>query len=322
MSGNVLLPGNILSLTGAAADRLLKSGSGDAALLYLYLLRSGGTFSPGGARHTLGWADERVRTAFDALVSLGLADGQTETAPAPQKPEPDEPPAYTAADIARELEGGGTFPHVVAEVQRQLGKMLSTADLQILYSLYDYLALPAEVIFLLTTWCVEESERKYGPGRKPRLSQIRKEGFIWRRLGVDTAEAADAHMRALSALHTRERAILPLLGISGRAPVEGERRYISAWVDMGFDDEAIRLAYEKTVLKKQSLNWAYMNSILKSWHQKNLHTLEQVEAGDSAYRRQNRPVPADPKHAQARMRDDMDWMDRFLAQTDDTKGGT
>lgn len=122
------------------------------------------------------------------------------------------------------------------------------------------------------------------------MSQIRREGFIWHRLGVDTPEAADAHLRHLTALAGRERSLLPRLGISGRAPVEGERKYIAAWVDLGFDDETICLAYERTVLKKGSLNWAYMNSILKSWHQKGLHTVEQVESSDSAWRRAAGPA--------------------------------
>ena len=36
------LPGGVLAMTGQAADRLLKLDSGDAALLYLHLLRRGG----------------------------------------------------------------------------------------------------------------------------------------------------------------------------------------------------------------------------------------------------------------------------------------
>ena len=42
---------------------------------------------------------------------------------------------------------------------------------------------------------------------------------------------------------------------------------------MGFSDEALRLAYEKTVYKKQGMDWDYMNGILCGWHKKNLHTL-------------------------------------------------
>ena len=324
MAAGVLLPGGVLSMTSSAAERLIRSGSGDAALLYLQLLRQGGQFDAERVRKALGWSVDRISGVYTQLADLGLARKDADLSLAPAPPEPDSPPDYTAADIAREMEGPGAFPHLVRELERRLGKVLSTADLKMLYTMFDYLALPAEVILLLTTWCIEETERKYGPGRKPRMSQLKKEAFVWRRLGVDTPEAADAHVRALSALRGREAKLLPLLGISGRVPVEGERKYINAWIEMGFDDESIALAYEKTILKKGALNWAYMNSILRSWHQKGLHTREQVEAGDSAWPKGPAQVPAGPAHPGAqptgkaveRLKEDMDWMDRFLEQTE------
>ena len=149
-------------------------------------------------------------------------------------------------------------------------------------------------------------------------TQIRKEAFVWHRLGVDTPEAADAHVRTLSALRDREKSILPRLGIAGRLPVEAERKYISSWVEMGFDDDAIALAYERTVLKKGSLVWPYMNSILKSWHQKGLHTLQQIKEGDSA-RKGSYPgggaAAGTKKDEQSRIEEDLDWMDRYLEKT-------
>ena len=36
-----LIPGEVLAMSGQAADRLLKLDSGDAALLYIHLLRRG-----------------------------------------------------------------------------------------------------------------------------------------------------------------------------------------------------------------------------------------------------------------------------------------
>ena len=53
-----LIPGSILAMTDQAADRLLKLDSGDAALLYLHLLRRG---SPQG----LPWPFQRHQTALD-----------------------------------------------------------------------------------------------------------------------------------------------------------------------------------------------------------------------------------------------------------------
>ncbi len=323
MAGKLLYAGNILSLTAETADRLIAAGNGDAALLYLHLLRRGGTFQPEGAARALKWELPRVQEAFSALVKLGLADRQEQTAP-PVKPEPEEPPEYTAADLNREMEDTASpFPALVAEVQRRLGKILSTSDLKMLYTLYDYLALPAEVIMLLVSWCVEEMEQKYGPGRRPRLSQIRKEGFAWRRLGLDTAEAAEAYLRRKEHLRARTAQVLPLLDIRGRAPVEPERKYIESWLNMGFEDAAIRLAYERTVLQKQSMNWSYMNSILKSWHQKDLHTVAAIQAGDTARPRVTAPQPAPtpPGEADRRAREDMERMREYLRGHQDGKGG-
>ena len=174
MTVQVLPPGGVVSMTAAAADRLVKGGSGDAALLYLHLLRRGGLFEAEAARKALGWTDARVQEAYRALAGLGLARADADLSPAPAPPEPEGPPDYAAADIAQELEGGGIFPHLVRELERRLGKVLSPSDLKMLYTMYDFLALPAEVILLLTTWCTEEAQRKYGPGRKPRMSQLRR----------------------------------------------------------------------------------------------------------------------------------------------------
>lgn len=112
------------------------------------------------------------------------------------------------------------------------------------------------------------------------MSQVQKEGFLWKRQGADTLEAAEQHLKRLATLRTREGEILRLLDQKPRPLVEKERKKIAAWTDMGFGDEALRLAYEKTVYKKQGMDWDYMNGILCLWHKKNLHTLAEIEAGD------------------------------------------
>ena len=320
----LLLPGEIIAMDRRAADRLVAAGSGDGALLYLWLLSHGGTLVPSAARKALKWDDMRLNEAVSALKALGLSDGSSaEEAPPP--PAPSGPPDYTAADITRELEqGDSSFPALVNEVQRRLGKVLSTADLKSLYTLYDYLALPAEVICLLVSWCVEEFERKYGPGRKPRMSYISKEGFAWARRGIDTMERAEEYLQRLTRLRSREGEVLQLLDIPLRPLVEREKTYIAAWDDMGFDDGAIRMAYEKTIMKKQSMDWSYMNGILRRWHEKGLHTAAAVRAGDRDPRPvqaggQQRPAPA-PAGEERRAREDMDRMRRMLERMKQEEG--
>ena len=326
----LLLPGEIVSMTARAANRMVAGGNGDAALLYLHLLARGGKLDAAAARKALHWDEARLEEGWKALVSLGLADGEAGPAQAAPPPEaPPGPPDYTAADITRELEDKtSTFPGLVNEVQRRLGKILSTADLKSLYTLYDYLALPAEVICLLVSWCVEEFARKYGPGRKPRMSQIQKEGFVWHRLGVDTAQAAEEHLKKQALYRSREGEILRLLDLPPRPLVEKERKKVAAWTDMGFPDAVLRLAYEKTVYKKQKMDWDYMNGILLGWHRKNLHTLAEIEAGDSPRRSTAQPAqppmqahPAKPGEAEQRVREDLERMREFLRREREKEGG-
>ncbi len=304
-------PGQVLAIAAQAADRLLKLDSGDAALLYLQLLRHG-------SAEGLKWTETRLQAALDQLRTQGLAPDRL---PAPEPPPAPEtpPPEYAAEDITQALaEEHSTFPALVGEVERRLGKRLSTADLKNLYTLYDHLALPAEVILMLVGWCIDETARKYGPGRKPFLSQIKKEGFSWARLGVDTMERAEERIAALTRLRSRESEVLRLLDISPRPLVQREKDYIAAWDGMGFDDEALRMAYERTVLKKQSMDWGYMNGILRRWHEKGLHTAAAVRTGD----RDPRPVRAGgvqkaappPADQERRAREDMERMRRLMEQ--------
>ena len=304
------LPGQVLAMTAQTADRLLKLDSGDAALLYLQLLRHDGVTG-------LKWPEDRIQGALEQLRSQGLAPSQPLTAPEPPVQEA-PPPEYSTEDITQALaDGASTFPVLVGEVERRLGKRLSVSDLKSLYTLYDHLALPAEVILMLLGWCIEETERKYGPGRRPFLSQIRKEGFIWARLGVDTMERAEERIETLTRLRGREAEVLRLLDISPRPLVEREKAYIAAWDDMGFEDEAIRMAYERTVLKKQSMDWGYMNGILRRWHEKGLHTAAAVQAGDRDPRpiQAGRTAPASaPPGQDRRAREDMERMRRLMEQ--------
>ena len=178
---------------GRPPDQAGQRGRGPAvpapaapALLYLHLLRRG---SPEGLR----WPEERKRAALKQLQDQGLASLSLTAAPAaPEEPPEAPPPEYALEDINAALgDRSSAFPALADEVERRLGKKLTANDLKVLYTLYDHLALPAEVICLLVNWCIEEMERKYGPGRKPFLSQIRREGFVWARKGIDTVDAAE-----------------------------------------------------------------------------------------------------------------------------------
>ena len=177
-------------------------------------------------------------------------------------------------------------------MEQLLGKVLSPSDLKILYTLYDFLALPPEVLLTLTGWCVEQAKAK-GPGRKPTLPQIRREAYKWQKAGIDTLEAADAHLRRLTRLNQRGTELIQLLFGESRAPVAKEAEYLDQWIQKGFPDDLLLLARDRTIYHLQNFKWSYMNGILNRWQAKGLTTVEAVEA----YDRSHRPAYAKPRPA-------------------------
>lgn len=269
---------NIEKLTVEQEDlrKLLGAGSGDAALLYLYLRCGNGL--PAAAE--LGLSQGQLRCAEATLRQLGLYSDT-----APQAFVPGERPAYSEEDVICAMDRDNGFRSLYGEVQRLLGKSLNTEELKILLGFSRYLGLRNDVISVLVCYCKERS-RQRGSFRSPSLRTIEKEAYAWADRGISTLEEAAAFIQSQNLRNSHMEKLKRLLQIRGRNLTPGEERYAGAWLDMGFDEEALSMAYERTCLNTGGLNWAYMNKILTRWHEAGLHTAEAVKQGD-----RKKPLP-------------------------------
>ena len=300
MAGYILREDQLnIVLPAQQADRLIGRGDGDAALLYLCLLRADRGVTAQELQRRLKWSQLRLHAAETALQELGLIDRPPEQKP----PEPaQERPVYTADDLTDLLTGDAGFRMLVPQTEEKLGKRLKTADLQILAGLYDDLGLPADVIYLLVCHCVTRSEERYGPGRRPTLRQIEKEGYHWAQRGLFDQESASQYLRDWNVRRSAMSRYMQVLGLGDRRPVESEERYIADWMDKGFSPETVALAYDKTVFYKKELNWRYLNGILRRWHENGWHTEEEVRQSDS-----RKPSRREEKKDDSRMEKYMKW---------------
>lgn len=248
--------------------KLLAAGSGDAALVYLFL-RSGGT--PEQAEIVLRLPKSRMDCAAASLKQMGL---WPET---PKILRPAQPPTYTEQDLlqAQKTE----FPRLLGEAQRRLGKVLSTEEAKVLLSIYDYLGLSAEVISLLISYCIQQA-RARGSLRNPSMHAIEREAYHWADLGIETMEEAAAYMQLQLDRRSRAAQVKLTLQLGERKLTPGEEKLVLQWLDWGFGIPEIAKAYEKTCMNTGGLKWPYLNSILKSWHEQGLHTVAAIEAGD------------------------------------------
>lgn len=281
------------SISSSALDALIAAHDGDVALLYLYLLHTGGSAEQ--AARALCRTLREITAAEEKLRRMGLLDGPAAPAPTPA-PEPKAPPAdelpeYRAEDIVRRSQEDPGFSAVVKEAQKVLGHSLSSPDLKRLFGIYDYLALPPEVILELLNHCVCVSQ-----GRRPSMRFIEKEAYVWVNREIYTLEQAEEYIRHWRTRHEASGRIAEALGIRGRALTATEARYVGSWLDMGFDEAAVSVAYDRTVTNTGALKWGYLNKILQSWHDAGIHTVEQIALRDPP--RRSAPRPSAPRKEQ------------------------
>ena len=259
-----------IAISQSDVRRLLSAASGDAALLYIYI-HAGNPAE--GAAQALRFSESRFSCAAATLRQLGLWPEEKASHIAPG-----ERPQYSEVDVLNAMDRDVDFRALYGEIQRLLGRNLNTEELKILLGFVRYLGMSADVISVLVCYCKERARQK--GRRNPSLRSIEKEAYAWAERGIDTVEEAAAFIQAQNVRNSRISRLMALLQIRGRNLTAAEERYAAGWLDMGFNEEAISMAYERTCLNTGGLNWAYMNKILQRWHEAGLHTGEAVRNGD------------------------------------------
>ena len=265
-----------ITISQSDVKKLLSAASPDAALLYIFL-NSGNR--PEEAVAQLRLTDSRFGCAAATLRQLGLWPEER-----PSHIAPGERPSYTENDVLEAMEQDLSFRGLYGEIQRLLGRNLNTEELKIILGFVRYLGLSAEVITVLVCYCKDRA-RQRGSFRNPSLRTIEKEAYAWAERGIDTVEEAAAFIQAQNVRNSRLYRLMSILQIRGRSLTAAEERFAQSWLDMGFQEEAFNVAYERTCLNTGGLNWNYMNRILTRWHEAGLHTVEEIQSGD------RKPVP-------------------------------
>lgn len=308
------VPENYIS--PAVLDRLLAAHDGDVALLYLYRVRTGCTDAERAARdlcrtrREIDAADEKLARLTHGGVAGEFSPAAASTPPAenaaahtmgasaresaPQAPE-DTLPEYRAEELVKRSREDDRFAAILAEAQRVMGRALSSVDMKTLFGIYDYLALPADVIMLLINHVGKQYVERYGTSRRPSARALEKEAYRWANREILTLEQAEEYIRALAARKTALAEVKEAMHITGRDLTKTETEYISSWLDMGFDANTIAIAYDRTVTNTGALRWSYMNKIITSWRDSALFTPEEIEQKDPRRRGDARKVKPEPR---------------------------
>ena len=285
----------MIQIEKAHIHKLLCAQSPDAALLYLYI-KDGN--DPAKAAEKLNFTETRYACAVATLHQLGLWQEEKQPILAGERP------VYSERDVLEADSSDAEFKALRGEVERLLGRNLNTEELKILLGFIRYLGLPGDVISVLICYCKDRARQK-GSLRNPSLRTIEKEAYAWAEQGIDNLEEAAAFIQARNVRNSRMSRLQSQLQIRGRNLTAAEERYAQSWLEMGFEDNVITMAYERTCLNTGGMNWPYMNKILQRWHEAGLHTADAVRNGDrkpgTAPAQGQRQLDADEQAAIQRM---------------------
>lgn len=157
--------------------------------------------------------------------------------------------------------------------ERYLGRTLTMTDVSTILYLSDELGFSTDLIEYLVEYCVSKGHTS--------IRYIEKVALAWADNKVETVEQA----KAVSGIHSQLYfAVMKALGISGRNLVPSETAYIDKWrSNLGFSQELITTACQKTIQAIHQPSFEYTDSILTNWKKKNVSTLEDIARIDEAF---------------------------------------
>lgn len=203
-------------------------------------------------------------------------------------------PEYGMAELSEYMKHQD-MKELLRKAQQKLGKPLTQQDISMIFSFYDWLGFPLDLIEVLLSYCVLDGFKG--------MRYVEKVAMSWAENGIDTVEKAAEHIEMRK---TGFYAIMRAFGQSGRMPVDGEEAYMSKWLkEYGFSLDVIKVACERTVMQTGKVSFAYADSILKKWKVAEVKTTQDIEALDRAFEakktmkgNETKPVataPAQPK---------------------------
>ena len=229
------------------------------------------------------WETNGFMTVKDGVISFPSnnfenASEQTASNEKPRKKVRENLRAsYAPGEIAQAMEENARLSDLFSGAERVLGKTLSSSDIEMIYSFYDWLGLPVEVIIMLLGYCA-----KVGKRTKRYMETV---AIDWADRGIDNYEAAEAHIKHLENINSNENAVRAVLGIYDRAYTTTEKKYIEKWCsDPQFDIDIISYAYDRTVQNTGKLSYSYMNKIMDNWRAEGLDTVEKIKAAGEEFR--------------------------------------
>ena len=178
-------------------------------------------------------------------------------------------PHYSLKELEIYINNSAEIRNLFEYAKNTMGKLLTSNDMELIYSFYDYYRLPIDVIKVLIAYYSDKSMR-----------YIEKVAIEWSDKGIDTLDKAEDHMKEFG----QYKKVMKFFGIENVNINAKHREFITKWIKnykMGL--EIINEAAQRTIFKTGSPSFEYADSIITSWYKDNVKSVEDIKKLDEAF---------------------------------------
>lgn len=221
-------------------------------------------------------------------VSRRSADDVVSLAPVVQLPPkqetPDTKPAFSkpsySLDQLKEFQSREETAQLLFVAEQYIGRPLSPSEIKTILFFADRLNFSEDLIDYLIQYCVDKGKKDF--------RYIEKVAISWAQEGITTPkQAAKFAVKYEKSVYD----VMKALGKSG-VPTKAEADYVIKWSKTyGFTKDIILEACARTVMATDNHRFEYADSILSSWHKKQVHHKSDIKALDEAYAKSKSPAP-------------------------------
>ncbi len=177
-------------------------------------------------------------------------------------------PEYSTEEINVYVKDSTEVTNLFKIAEQYLGRLLTMTDQKILFSFYDWLHMPFDLIEFLLENCAGKS-----------MHYIEKVAISWVDEGILTVAQAKEKV-AQNKIYFK---ILSALGCSKTNVTEVERTCIDKWLKTyNLNIDIILEACKRTVMQTSKPSLNYTDSILTSWYKDGVKSLEDIIVLDKA----------------------------------------
>lgn len=165
-------------------------------------------------------------------------------------------------------------------IEKSLGRTLSTKEISMYLSWLDDYSFPPEVIMILIEYCKSRKKVDY--------RYFEKVAIGWHDAGIMSVEDAQKYIALHEEKYSKYRLILDFLGLKEYDLMKPQEDFLDKWfITWKFSLEIILEACKICSLRINEPNFSYIDGILSNWYKKGIKDVKDIETNESKKKMKN-----------------------------------